>query len=130
MLHKMLWSSSLTYLPVDLEFLSKLAGTPPLLEEGEPDIGVASYLGYDPVKDGGGFSAPRQYSEFIIKPGEVEFSHDAVVALLDQKLVAFRGKLFADELELGFGKREPIDIILPRAERIWQHDLGGDLLQN
>src|SRR3546814_4442384 len=58
------------------------------------------------------------------------FDHNALMALLHQKRMAFRGQVFAHQFEFGFGQCEAFDIIAPRTEGIRQHDFGGDLFQN
>ena len=100
------------------------------MEEGEPDGGIVPHLGNDLVGYSSGFRAARQDRQFVIQPGQNENDHHAVMALLDQKFVAYGRKLFAHLFEFGFGQREAFDIIAPRPERVGQHDLGGDLFED
>ena len=100
------------------------------MEDGKPDSGVISHLGNHFIGNGGGFRTSRQHGQFVIETGKIEFHHDAVMALLDQKLVTLRRKLFAHQFELGFGQREPFNVVAPRPKRVGQHDLGGDLFKN
>ena len=72
------------------------------MEEGKPGGRVASYLANDFIDLGCGFCAARQDRQRVIETAQIKFDHHAVVALLDQKLVAFRREFFAHEFEFGF----------------------------
>src|SRR3546814_7278230 len=57
------------------------------------------------VGNSGGFGAARQDRQRVIETAQIEFDHNALMALLHQKLMAFRGQVFAHQFEFGFGQR-------------------------
>src|SRR3546814_9862095 len=80
------------------------------------------------IEDSDGFGGAREHGQLVGQAAEIQFHHDGIVTLLDQKPPTFGDQIVSDELELGAGEAESIEIINLSAVGVGQEDLGGDLL--
>src|SRR3546814_923236 len=103
-------------------------GTAALVKDGQPLAGIVAMFAANLIEDSDGFGGAREHGQLVGQAAEIQFHHDGIVTLLDQKPPTFGDQIVSDELELGAGEAESIDIINLSAVGVGQEDLGGDLL--
>lgn len=70
------------------------------------------------IEDTDRFRGARKNGQLVGQTAEIELDDDGVVALLHQKPPTFGDQVISDELELGTGEAESIDIIDLSAVRV------------
>src|SRR3546814_3600170 len=92
-------------------------GTAALVKDGQPLAGIVAMFAANLIEDSDGFGGAREHGQLVGQAAEIQFHHDGIVTLLDQKPPTFGDQIVSDELELGAGEAESIDIInLSRSE--------------